>query len=395
MKKIYSLLVCLAFSGPSMAQLYVTHDGGTDVKNLSAKKIYANPQDTATSTGTKTVIAGELINSKYGYAIGLSGYAASTLSNYSITRHAIGVKGQATKASGMNFGVYGYLPAAGSGYLNYGAGIYGTTNSTLKTLSGRYAGYFDGYVGIYGNMSVSGTINGVVISRGTSNNDSRSAAITDETSSEVTNSLSALRLSSFYFDQPEDTRVAFEPNEQDNENNVSRNNSQQDPDEMRVFSRKHYALNANQLEEVFPDLVYENEDGSKSINYVEMVPILVQAINELQSQVNELKGGQEGSVKKATGINAAESVRLLSLSQNKPNPFSTQTDIEVSVPETVQTAFLYVYDLQGKKVQQVDITARGKQTVKLDAADLAEGMYLYSLIADGKVVETRRMIVEK
>jgi len=65
------------------------------------------------------------------------------------------------------------------------------------------------------------------------------------------------------------------------------------------------------------------------------------------------------------------------------------------VPESVQSAFVYVYDLQGKKVQQVNLTARGKQTVQLNAASLADGMYLYSLIADGKVVETRRMIVEK
>jgi len=33
------------------------------------------------------------------------------------------------------------------------------------------------------------------------------------------------------------------------------------------------------------------------------------------------------------------------------------------VPESVQSAFVYVYDLQGKKVQQVNLTARGKQTV--------------------------------
>ena len=43
----------------------------------------------------------------------------------------------------------------------------------------------------------------------------------------------------------------------------------------------------------------------------------------------------------------------------------------------------------------MNLTARGKQTVQLNAADLTDGMYLYSLIADGKVVETRRMIVEK
>ena len=155
-------------------------------------------------------------------------------------------------------------------------------------------------------------------------------------------------------------------------------------------------MDADQLEEIFPDLVYENEDGSKSINYVEMVPILVQAIKELKNELNELKGTKTAKrLKKANGVNVAETEQLLSLGQNKPNPFSTATDIEVSVPESVQTAFLYVYDLQGKKVQQVDIDGRGKQTVKLDATDLAEGMYLYGLIADGKVVETRRMIVEK
>ena len=166
----------------------------------------------------------------------------------------------------------------------------------------------------------------------------------------------------------------------------------------QIQSKQHYTLKAEQLEEVFPDLVYENEDGSKSINYVEMVPILVQAIGELKSEINELKGN--GSARKisanATGINDVDgSVEVLALGQNKPNPFGTSTEIEVSVPESVQSAFVYVYDLQGKKVQQVNLTARGKQTVQLNAASLADGMYLYSLIADGKVVETRRMIVEK
>jgi hypothetical protein len=165
------------------------------------------------------------------------------------------------------------------------------------------------------------------------------------------------------------------------------------------LTRLHYGLIGDDLKEVFPDLVYDNEDGTQSINYVEMVPILVQAINELSAKVAELEG-KDGAVKKvsskATGINDVDGrVEVLALGQNKPNPFGTSTEIEVSVPESVQSAFVYVYDLQGKKVQQVNLTARGKQTVQLNAADLTDGMYLYSLIADGKVVETRRMIVEK
>lgn len=168
--------------------------------------------------------------------------------------------------------------------------------------------------------------------------------------------------------------------------------------EKQIYAKQHYSLSADELEEIFPDLVYENEDGSKSINYVEMVPILVQAIGELKSEINELKGNGAARkvAAKTTGIDSVnESIQVLALGQNKPNPFGSSTEIAVCVPESVQSAFIYVYDLQGKKVQQVNITARGKQTVQLNAADLSDGMYLYSLIADGKVVETRRMIVEK
>ena len=167
----------------------------------------------------------------------------------------------------------------------------------------------------------------------------------------------------------------------------------------QVFAKQHYGFSAEQLEEVFPDLVYENEFGTKSINYMEMVPILVQAIKELKGEIEELRARGDEGTKKATQTSSegdsAEKLLLLSLGQNKPNPFSNTTTIEVCIPEDVQKAFIYVYDLQGKKVEQVDITARGKQNIQLTSAQLTDGMYLYSLIADGKVVETRRMIVEK
>ena len=169
--------------------------------------------------------------------------------------------------------------------------------------------------------------------------------------------------------------------------------------EKQILTKQHYGLSAEELEEVFPDLVYDNEDGTKSINYVEMVPILVQAINELSAKLEVLEG-KDGTIKKvkAQTTNVDEiggSVTLLSLGQNKPNPFGTSTSIEVSIPEDVQSAFIYVYDLTGKKLQQMDVVARGRQTISLNASSLTDGMYLYSLIADGKVVETRRMIVEK
>lgn len=50
----------------------------------------------------------------------------------------------------------------------------------------------------------------------------------------------------------------------------------------------HYGLIAQEMEQVYPDLVY-NDKGSKTINYVELIPILLLKIKDLQEQIDVLK----------------------------------------------------------------------------------------------------------
>ena len=46
---------------------------------------------------------------------------------------------------------------------------------------------------------------------------------------------------------------------------------------------------AQEIEEVLPELVFESQDGVKSVAYQNMVAILIEAIKEQQEQINELK----------------------------------------------------------------------------------------------------------
>ena len=163
-----------------------------------------------------------------------------------------------------------------------------------------------------------------------------------------------------------------------------------------------YGLAADQLKEVYPNLVIEDEYGNVSINYVEMIPLLVQSINELNAKIAELEGGGNGNVElmardrgNATGIDALDDTEVLSLAQNKPNPFSERTTIEVTIPESTTNAALFIYDMNGKQVKQINITERGKTNVSITSEGLEPGMFLYSLIADGKIVSTKKMILTK
>ena len=64
----------------------------------------------------------------------------------------------------------------------------------------------------------------------------------------------------------------------------------------------HYGLVAQEVEQIYPDLVYsiksdesssvESSNILKSVNYVEMIPLLLLKIQDLQQQIDELKQNQ-------------------------------------------------------------------------------------------------------
>ena len=157
------------------------------------------------------------------------------------------------------------------------------------------------------------------------------------------------------------------------------------------MSQVKYALATKELRDIFPELVYEDEGGNISINYIELIPLLVQSIKELNSKL-EASEAQVKENELPAGI-SDEMVELITLDQNKPNPFSDRTSIKLSIPKSVTSATLFIYDMSGKQMKQTDISDRGNISIEVTSEGLIPGMYLYSLIADGNVISTKRMIL--
>lgn len=51
--------------------------------------------------------------------------------------------------------------------------------------------------------------------------------------------------------------------------------------------------------------------------------------------------------------------------------------------------------MNGDQIAEYPIANRGEASITIDGGSLNAGMYLYALIADGKVVDTKRMILTK
>ncbi len=55
------------------------------------------------------------------------------------------------------------------------------------------------------------------------------------------------------------------------------------------FSRNHMGFLAQEVQTVFPDLVYKDKNGVLSVDYISLIPVLVESIKEQQVTINDLK----------------------------------------------------------------------------------------------------------
>jgi uncharacterized membrane protein len=53
--------------------------------------------------------------------------------------------------------------------------------------------------------------------------------------------------------------------------------------------KNHYGLIAQEVEEIFPDLVNTSLFGDKNINYIELIPIMICKMKEMQKDIDNLK----------------------------------------------------------------------------------------------------------
>ncbi len=98
-------------------------------------------------------------------------------------------------------------------------------------------------------------------------------------------------------------------------------------------------------------------------------------------------------INQANGIQNNANLKF-DVAQNEPNPFNNTSNISFTVA-VKSTVTFKVFNLIGKEIFRNNVLCDpGKNIIKVDAADFAPGVYMYSL-SNGAQTFTKRMIVSK
>ena len=309
--------------------------------------------------------------------VGVLGYAKHL--NASGVGRCIGVLGSAANCSnGYNYGVFGVLEG-----LQNGGAIVGTISKTLPlypSINGRYAGYFVGPVLATGII----TAPNITVP-------SSAANVTDVSNLDSERSYQGIMsLTPVEYKQVYSEELGSEV--LDTISSESMAELEKMVSEKKASERPHFGFIAEDVQKVYPELVHEDSEGGLSVDYIGLIPLLIQTVQQLDAEVKALRG--EGGLVKGMGPETgmgdfgANSSKEVQLSTNG------SCEIEYMLPDAVKSARLYIYSISGKLVDSCNIDVRGNGKLTVDTSKLGKGIYIYTLIADGQPIRSRQMIVQ-
>ncbi len=66
--------------------------------------------------------------------------------------------------------------------------------------------------------------------------------------------------------------------------------------------RQHYGVIAQQVEEVLPEIVNKGNDGTRRVAYIELIPVLIEAVKDQQNTISELQKQNTTMLKKMSEL---------------------------------------------------------------------------------------------
>jgi hypothetical protein len=301
-----------------------------------------------------------------------------------------GVNCTATSPGGMeNYGVYGLADGAMTNY-----GIFGVA----AIAPGSWAGWFQGDVKITSTLDVNGTIY-------TSDQIFKTDIDTIDNATQIINQLTPR---TFFFDTLNTQGMNFS-------------------------NQRQYGFVSQEVAPILPELVtqslipatldslgnvIDSAFNYQTLNYNAFIALLMKGMQEQQAvienlsqQINDLNATVNNCCSQGNSLTAPNNntnqhiynvtnidVKLgdndCVLNVNSPNPFRDNTTISYLIPDNAKFAQIIFYNSLGQAIKIVDIDEKGQGRLNVYGEDLRSGMYSYSLIIDGNVCETHKMIKE-
>jgi hypothetical protein len=365
---------------------------------------------TSDSSSKSTGLFSSVLTSGQGFLTGIRGAAYRYSPSGSGMPYAFGIKGMAGNYDeGYNYAIFGGLHGNQSG-----AAIYGTQYSE-QSVPGRHAGYFDGSMWVWGILTVN---DNVVLTESDLRLKENIHSLDGKNSSSCLLKLNPVQ----YRYKAQIPVLGREPN--GDTLTYSRKT------DSTLLNRDHYGFVAQELRSVYPELVDNTYAEMLGINYKGLIPVMAATLKKYHAEVAQKASGTDSEGLRLDRVESdltdiEADINLIksrccseladannsgnrSLAANekakgvdrqgrlyaiRPVSGSQDTEIEYILPEGTLRASLSIRNMQGRVIKELPLETTVKGHIILEAGTVYPGMYVNALMADGREVDTKKMIL--
>ena len=163
-------------------------------------------------------------------------------------------------------------------------------------------------------------------------------------------------------------------------------------------AHRRIGLLPNELRTVFPQVVYDLQDGSTGICYDDLVPVLISCIQELKVQLDsrteKIVDIMMSRSYDPTAFNAARAAIGNTLLSASPSSVGEPAKVRYLLTDEATNAYIAITDMGGRSMKKVAISPSDTD-VAIESGTLGEGIFLCTLVVNGKNVDTKRLIKTK
>ncbi len=162
-----------------------------------------------------------------------------------------------------------------------------------------------------------------------------------------------------------------------------------DGEEVTRTEHEYLSINASSLKWMIVNAIQEQQN-------------IIEAQEDKIATLEERLAKIEARLNKPTTIDIDINQQSLELNgrgayleQNQPNPFNSNTLIKYHVPTDAANALVNIFNTKGQLIHSERIVQTGTGEIQVKAGTIVAGTYSYSLVVNGKITDTKRMVIVK
>jgi len=183
-----------------------------------------------------------------------------------------------------------------------------------------------------------------------------------------------------------------------------------------IYDSIHYinqpGFIAQEIQEIFPQLVSSSENGILGVDYEALIPILVQSHKEQNQRIDNLENalliccadshtapqidqkngeGIPKEQKNTLGLNDKTNSLFTDSYKIVPNP--NKGIFDVVTKNNIATNQILITNLNGEIINNISLTSKSANSVQIQIEGHASGVYYVHILEQGSIIESKKVVV--